>query len=111
LTVSFSLFPQKFDYFNLNTFNPIETTANAHQRGWLLALNEQAAFKSGSLLQSSFSVKRYDGDIFGNSGARTGSPLNATSAVGTIASTGTVAVMKLLEVYSFAPKRWQGYIR
>ena len=27
LTVSFSLFPQKFDYFNLNTFNPIETTA------------------------------------------------------------------------------------
>src|SRR5215813_1248575 len=34
LTVSFSLFPQKFDFFNLNTFNPIETTANAHQRGW-----------------------------------------------------------------------------
>src|ERR1700752_425080 len=68
LTVSFSLFPQKFDYFNLNTFNPIETTANFHQRGWFLALNEQAAFKSGALLQSSFSVEQYDGDIFGNSG-------------------------------------------
>ncbi|HEV8168173.1 MAG TPA: carboxypeptidase regulatory-like domain-containing protein, partial [Pyrinomonadaceae bacterium] len=28
LTASFSIFPQKFDYFNLNTFNPSNTTAN-----------------------------------------------------------------------------------
>jgi outer membrane receptor protein involved in Fe transport len=69
LTASFSLFPQKFDYFNLNTFNPSDTTVNFHQRGWFLALNEQATFKSGAVLQSSFSVKQFDGDIFGNSGA------------------------------------------
>jgi hypothetical protein len=67
LTASFSIFPQKFDYFNLNTFNPSDTTANFHQRGWFLAFNEQATFKSGALLQSSFSVKQFDGDIFGNS--------------------------------------------
>jgi len=70
LTASFSIFPQKFDYFNLNTFNPSDTTANFHQRGWFVALNEQATFDSGALLQSSFSVKQFDGDIFGNSGAR-----------------------------------------
>ena len=69
LTGSFSIFPQKFDYFNLNTFNPSDTTANFHQRGWFVALNEQATFESGALLQSSFSVKQFDGDIFGNSGA------------------------------------------
>src|SRR5215216_4448644 len=69
LTGSFSIFPQKFDYFNLNTFNPSDTTANFHQRGWFLALNEQASFDSGALLQSSVSVKQFDGDIFGNSGA------------------------------------------
>src|SRR5687767_13854271 len=69
LTASFSLFPQKLDYFNLNTFNPSDTTANFHQRGWFLALNEQATFKSRALLQSSFSVKQFDGDIFGNSSA------------------------------------------
>jgi hypothetical protein len=67
LTASFSIFPQKIDFFNLNTFNPAETTANFHQRGWFLALNEQATFQSGALLQSSFSVKQFDGDIFGNS--------------------------------------------
>jgi len=69
LTGSFSIFPQKLDFFNLNTFNPSDTTANFHQRGWFLALNEQAAFKTGALLQSSFSVKQFDGDIFGNSEA------------------------------------------
>lgn len=69
LTASFSIFPQKFDYFNLNTFNPSDTTANFHQRGWFVALNEQATFNSGALLQSSFSVKQFDGDIFGNSAA------------------------------------------
>src|SRR5690349_3482780 len=69
LTASFSIFPQKIDFFNLNTFNPSDTTANFHQRGWFVALNEQATFESGALLQSSFSVKQFDGDIFGNSGA------------------------------------------
>jgi len=69
LTASFSIFPQKFDYFNLNTFNPSDTTANFHQRGWFLAFNEQATFESGALLQSSFSAKQFDGDIFGNSAA------------------------------------------
>src|SRR4051794_5873618 len=69
LTASFSIFPQKFDFFNLNTFNPSDSTANFHQRGWFVALNEQATLDSGALLQSSFSVKQFDGDIFGNSGA------------------------------------------
>jgi len=64
LTVSFSLFPQKRDFFNLNTFNPSETTANFHQRGWFFAVNEQSAFNSGSFLQSSLSVKNFDADIF-----------------------------------------------
>ncbi|MDQ3684125.1 MAG: TonB-dependent receptor, partial [Acidobacteriota bacterium] len=67
LTASFSLFPQKRDFFNLNSFTPRDTSANFHQRGWFFALNEQAAFRSGALLQSGFSVKQFDADIFGNS--------------------------------------------
>jgi hypothetical protein len=67
LTVSFSIFPQKLDYYTLSTFNPRQTTANFHQRGWFFAFNEQAVFKNSSLLQSSFSVKQFDADIYGNS--------------------------------------------
>src|SRR5687767_7225045 len=69
LTASFSIFPQNQEFFNLNTINSSNTTDNSNQRGWFLAFNEQATFKSGGLLQSSFSVKQFDGDIFGNSGA------------------------------------------
>ena len=67
LAVSFSLFPQKREGFNLNTFIPLETSANVHQRGWFLAVHEQATFAKGALLQSSFSLKEFDLDVFGNS--------------------------------------------
>src|SRR4030095_8415052 len=60
LAVSFSLFPQKREGFNLNTFTPLETSANVHQRGWFLAVHEQATFAKGALLQSSFSLKEFD---------------------------------------------------
>ncbi|HKQ52799.1 MAG TPA: carboxypeptidase regulatory-like domain-containing protein [Pyrinomonadaceae bacterium] len=66
LAVSLSIFPQKIDGYNLNTFNPIETTANFHQRGWFFAVNEQATFAGGALLQSSLSAKQFDVDIYGN---------------------------------------------
>jgi len=66
LAVSLSIFPQKIDGYNLNTFNPLETTANFHQRGWFFAINEQASFKNGGLLQSSLSAKQFGVDIYGN---------------------------------------------
>ena len=69
LTVSFSLFPQKRDAANLNTFTPLETSANIHQRGWFLAVNEQKTFANHALLQSSFSLKQFDVDVFGSSAA------------------------------------------
>jgi len=108
LTVSFSLFPQKIDYFNLNTFNPIETTANFHERGWFVALNEQAAFKSGALLQSSFSAKKYDGDIFGNSGSPYRIAPSRNFGGWYDRQHRDSRRYELLEIYSFAPQKWHG---
>ena len=108
LTASFSLFPQKVDYFNLNTFNPIETTANFHERGWFLALNEQAAFKSGALLQSSFSAKEYDGDIFGNSGNPYRIAPSRNFGGWYDRQHRDSNRYELLEIYSFAPQKWRG---
>jgi hypothetical protein len=108
LTGSLSVFPQKFDYFNLNTFNPIETTANFHQRGWFLALNEQAAFKSGALLQSSFSAKQYDGDIFGNSGAPYRIAPDRNFGGWYDRQHRDSRRYELLEVFNFAAKKWHG---
>lgn len=68
LNASFNLFPQKIDFVNLNTFNPQNTAANLHQRGWMVALNDQYVTNKGGILQTTFSVKRADADVFGNSG-------------------------------------------
>ena len=108
LTGSFSVFPQKFDYFNLNTFNPADTTANFHQRGWFLALNEQATFKSGALLQSSFSVKQFDGDIFGNSEAPYEITPDRNFGGWFDRQHRESRRYELLEVYHFRPQAWRG---
>ncbi len=108
LTASFSIFPQKFDYFNLNTFNPSDTTANFHQRGWFLALNEQATFRSGALLQSSFSVKQFDGDIFGNSEAPYQITPDRNFGGWFDRQHRESRRYELLEVFNFAPRQWRG---
>jgi Carboxypeptidase regulatory-like domain len=108
LTGSFSLFPQKFDFFNLNTFNPSDTTANFHQRGWFLALNEQATFESGALLQSSFSVKQFDGDIFGNSAAPYQIPPERNFGGWFNRQQRESRRYELLEVFNFAAQQWHG---
>ena len=108
LTASFSIFPQKLDYFNLNTFNPADTTANFHQRGWFLAFNEQATFKSGALLQSSFSVKQFDGDIFGNSGAPYLITPDRNAGGWFNRQHRESRRYEWLEVFNFAPRQWRG---
>ena len=108
LTGSFSVFPQKFDFFNLNTFNPSDTTANFHQRGWFLALNEQATFRSGALLQSSFSAKQFDGDIFGNSGAPYQITPDRNFGGWFNRQHRESRRYELLEVYHFRPSAWRG---
>ena len=108
LTGSFSLFPQKFDFFNLNTFNPSDTTANFHQRGWFLALNEQATFKSGALLQSSFSAKQFDGDIFGNSTAPYLIEPDRDFGGWFDRQHRESRRYELLEIYNFRPQSWRG---
>ncbi|HET7114004.1 MAG TPA: TonB-dependent receptor, partial [Pyrinomonadaceae bacterium] len=108
LTASFSIFPQKQDFFNLNTFNPSDTTANFHQRGWFLAFNEQATFKSGGLLQSSFSVKQFDGDIFGNSGAPYEITPERNFGGWFNRQHRESRRYELLEIYNLAPRDWYG---
>jgi hypothetical protein len=107
VTGSFSIFPQKFDFANLNTFNPSDTTANLHQRGWFVAVNEQAAFKSGALLQSSMSAKEFDADVFGNSGAPYQIAPNRNFGGWFDRQHRDSRRYEWLEVYNFAPKLWR----
>lgn len=108
LTASFSIFPQKLDFANLNTFNPSDTTANIHQRGWFFAINEQAAFKSGALLQSSVSAKEFDTDVFNNSGALYQLTPDRNFGGFFDRQHRDSRRYEWLEVFNFTPSQWHG---
>lgn len=67
LTASLALYPQKLNYFGLNTFTPQASTPDLHQRGYMASLQHRYATGSDSLLLSQFSYKRFDADTTANS--------------------------------------------
>jgi hypothetical protein len=68
-TASFALFPQRFDYYGLNTFTPQEATPNLHERGYQAYLQHRYIVGPGNLLSSQLSFRRLDADVLPNSGA------------------------------------------
>jgi outer membrane receptor protein involved in Fe transport len=68
-TASFALFPQKLDYFGLNTFTPQESTPNLHERGYQTYVQHRYLTGAGNLLTSQMSFRRFDADVLPNSAA------------------------------------------
>jgi len=109
LTTTFSLFPEKLRYVGLNTFNAQEVTPNFKQRGFLWAVNERRILSAKSLLESTFSIKQFDADVFPSSGS---APMN----FGPNENSGNFFNQQArrsrrydaLEVFSFSPPNFAG---
>jgi outer membrane receptor for ferrienterochelin and colicin len=109
LSTTFSLFPQKLRFVNLNTFNPQEVTPNFKQRGFLWAVNDRQVLNSKSVLESFFSIKQFDADVFPSSGTE---PMNFAPNVNSGNFFNQQARrskrFQALEVYSFTPPKFAG---
>ncbi len=68
VTTTFSIFPQKLTYVNLNTFNPQPVTPDFRQKGFFWAVNERHVLSGKSFLETLFSVKRFDANVYPSSG-------------------------------------------
>jgi TonB dependent receptor/Carboxypeptidase regulatory-like domain len=68
-TASFAIFPQKLDYYGLNTFTPQLSTPDLHERGYQTDLQDRYITDSGDLLTSQASFSRFDADLLPNSNA------------------------------------------
>jgi Carboxypeptidase regulatory-like domain len=66
-TASFAVFPQKLDYYGLNTFTPQLSTPDLHERGYQTDLQDRYITDSGDLLTSQLSFRRFDADLLPNS--------------------------------------------
>jgi hypothetical protein len=68
-TLSVAVFPQKFEYLGLNTFNPQPSTTNLHQRGDQISAQHSYVAESGAMLSSRFAYEEFDADTSPNSQA------------------------------------------
>ena len=63
-TGSFAVFPQKFEYYGLNTFTPQESTPDLHERGYQAYLQHRYFTDSGDLLTSQITYRSFGADLF-----------------------------------------------
>jgi Carboxypeptidase regulatory-like domain len=68
-TASFAIFPQRLDYYGLNTFTPQASTPNLNERGYQGYLQHRYVTDSEDLLTSQVSFRRFDADLVPNSNA------------------------------------------
>ena len=63
LSTNFAFYPEITKYADLNTFNPQPVTPDFHQRGYMLSFHDRDVVGE-DLLETSFSVKRSDFDVY-----------------------------------------------
>jgi len=69
MTLSLTVYPQKVNYYGLNTFLPQSSTPDVHQTGYMASIQHRDAIGEDSLLVSQLSYKRLNVDVTPNSTA------------------------------------------
>ena len=67
VTAVLSIYPQNLKYVNLDTFHPPAVTPNYRQRGYFFAFADRMILNLNALVESSFSVKKLDAHVWGQS--------------------------------------------
>jgi len=107
-TLSVAVFPQKFDYLGLNTFNPQPSTTNLHQRGDQISAQHSYVAESGALLSSRFAYEEFDADTFPNSQAPYQMLVETTEGGFFNRQNRDTRRVEWQEVYHFSPKHFLG---
>src|SRR5947209_4011527 len=64
-TFTFGYFPERDQFVNLDFFRPRPVTPNYRQKDYVLGARDSYELRGGGLLQSAFSFKRFDADVWG----------------------------------------------
>ena len=107
-TVSFALYPQKLDYFGLNTFTPQPSTPDFHQRGYQVYVQDRYLTGPQSFLTSQFSYKTFDADVTAQSDAAYRLLPDTTEGGFFSRQARRTSRVEWQENYQFAPRRFLG---
>ncbi|MGI8469695.1 MAG: carboxypeptidase regulatory-like domain-containing protein, partial [Pyrinomonadaceae bacterium] len=64
-TYTFGYFPERQSFVGLDFFKPRSVTPNYKQKDFVGAFRDNFAFENGGLLQTSFSYKKFDANVWG----------------------------------------------
>jgi hypothetical protein len=107
-TVSFALYPQKLDYFGLNTFTPQPSTPDFHQRGYQVYVQHHYLTGQQSFLTSQFSYKTFDADVTAQSDDAYRLLPDTTEGGFFSRQARRTSRVEWQENYQFAPRRFLG---
>jgi hypothetical protein len=107
-TLSVAVFPEKFGYLGLNTFNPQPSTTNLHQRGDQISAQHSYVAKSGALLSSRFAYEEFDADTSPNSQAPYQMLVETTEGGFFNQQNRDTRRVEWQEIYQFSPKHFLG---
>lgn len=107
-TLSVAVFPQKFDYLGLNSFNPQPSTTNLHERGDQISAQHSYVAESGALLSSRFAYEEFDADTFPNSQAPYQLLVETTEGGFFNRQNRDTRRAEWQEIYHFSPKHFLG---
>ncbi|MCU1301296.1 MAG: Outer rane receptor for ferrienterochelin and colicin [Candidatus Sulfotelmatobacter sp.] len=107
-TLSVAVFPQKFDFLGLNTFNPQPSTTNLHQRGDQISAQHSYVAESGALLSSRVAYEEFDADTFPNSQAPYQIAVETTEGGFFSRQNRDTRRVEWQEIYHFSPKHFLG---
>jgi TonB dependent receptor/Carboxypeptidase regulatory-like domain len=107
-TLSVAIFPQKFEYLGLNTFNPQPSTENLHQRGDQISAEHSYVAQSGALLSSRFAYEEFDADTLPNSQGPYQMLVETTEGGFFNRQHRDTRRLEWEEIYQFSPKHFLG---
>ena len=107
-TLSVAVFPQRFRYLGLNTFNPQPSTTDLHQRGDQISAQHSYVAKSGALLSSQFAYEEFDADTSPNSQAPYQMMVETTAGGFFNQQNRDTRRVEWQEIYQFSPKHFLG---
>jgi hypothetical protein len=107
-TFSVAVFPEKLDYFGLNTFEPQPSTPDLHRRGYPISAQYRYVADSGGLLSSQVSYERFDADLLPNSEGPYRLLVETTEGGFFSRQDRDSHRVQWQEIYQSSPKHWYG---
>lgn len=107
-TFTFGYFPERQSFVGLDFFRPRSVTPNYKQKDFVGTIRDNLAFENGGLLQTSFSYKKFDANVWGQGDADQNLTVTGESGNYFATQMRRSSRFELFETYDFPARQFFG---